>query len=281
MSNLKYTYTTRHDKQPICYNLDQNTYFWKIMNFENIFDSMYDKDFDKFLENLNLCIRLYVSEYVEKKNIKFMKLKSESHSPEFNKYFEDIYQNYIRSYLRFGMMNLTAYMESNKKKMAGEIDKDIIKIYNKFILNLSKILMCILKWYGLHILDIKTGIYSSVGTLIREGIINHFTNIDGTRDILFDDILLEVDTKLKIKDVIIVDCKQGIGSYTCGRAVKYFIDKDGIGHILIYNTESKDSDFIDDAYEPIAEKKYNSQSGGYYQKYLKYKMKYLQLKKIF
>ena len=62
--------------------------------------------------------------------------------------------------------------------------------------------------------------------------------------------------------------------YVCGRALEKNIEPNKINRLIIFGTESKESDFIDDKdYERRIKPTLS-----YYQKYLKYKNKYLALK---
>ena len=104
-------------------------------------------------------------------------------------------------------------------------------------------------------------------------------------------------------EYVILNCKEGLGSYTCGRAItSIHIDKPYIPRLVIYNTISSADDSMDEMYykKLITEtddklnldngkeskyysSKYNrnqklNQEQNYYNKYLKYKLKYLQLK---
>jgi hypothetical protein len=130
----------------------------------------------------------------------------------------------------------------------------------------------IILWYGYLSINTPLSNFVNFGTDIQDTL-NKWIGSDYTNK--------QYDAILKIKDAIIIDCRNGLSNYTCGRAVETFTDKDSIDHILIYNTISKDNDLMDDEYIGIAKKKYDaSLIGGYYQKYLKYKQKYLNLKKL-
>lgn len=102
-------------------------------------------------------------------------------------------------------------------------------------------------------------------------------------------------------EYIIINCKEGLGSYTCGRAVTS-IHKEStkIPRLLIYNTVSSENPDMDSHYYTqltqetdgqmnlqknkdmsYYSSKYNKetdQEQKYYEKYLKYKSKYLHLK---
>ena len=104
-------------------------------------------------------------------------------------------------------------------------------------------------------------------------------------------------------EYIVLNCKDGLGSYTCGRAISSIhMEKPCIPRLVIFNTISTDDDLIDTEYykhlitetdgklnlDNGKELKYYSskyignyklnQEQNYYNKYLKYKLKYLQLK---
>ncbi len=104
---------------------------------------------------------------------------------------------------------------------------------------------------------------------------------------------------------IILNCKNGLGSYTCGRAVSsiHKMPEEKIPRLVIFNTNSSEDDNLDSNYYKTLvtdeENKLNLENGGdryyyknkylkyneteldqmFYKKYLKYKQKYLDLKK--
>jgi len=88
---------------------------------------------------------------------------------------------------------------------------------------------------------------------------------------------------------IVLNCKNGLESYTCGRAIAsiHKMTKEKNPRLIIFNTISSENDNVDFGYyltlvteEPET---LNLENGGesyyYKEKYLKYKNKYLQLKK--
>ncbi len=88
---------------------------------------------------------------------------------------------------------------------------------------------------------------------------------------------------------IVINCKNGLSSYGCGRAVSsvHKLPGQNIPRLVIYNTVGEDDDTMDYKYYEILSPgdpetlnlEHGNQSNYYKQKYLKYKQKYLQLKK--
>ncbi len=87
--------------------------------------------------------------------------------------------------------------------------------------------------------------------------------------------IVELINKSLREKYIVIDCKEGISSYTCGRAIVFKADPHCITRIIIYNSVSEYNS--DPDYEHISKIRDNY-NGGYYNKYLKYKAKYLRLK---
>lgn len=131
-----------------------------------------------------------------------------------------------------------------------------------FILTLYENIWMLLKWYGLH-----TYYVDKMAVYIKE-------TIDGkTR-----------------KDYMMINCKYGIHSYTCGRALWFDIRPKMNTRLYIFNTKSEYDDDMDlSQIKEILlgnlkanEERQLLQTGGainYYYKYLKYKLKYLTVNK--
>jgi hypothetical protein len=140
-------------------------------------------------------------------------------------------------------------------------EEKIIYNYNNLINLIFDLLQYILFTYGRETLDA----YNMAKFVVQN----------------LNDNIKEIDmANIKFNNPYIIDCKNGPNSYTCGRAIQLF-KKNGIKHILIYNTISTTNDFMDEDYakEKISKYKLDSLEGGYYKnKYLKYKQKYLGLK---
>jgi len=83
-----------------------------------------------------------------------------------------------------------------------------------------------------------------------------------------------------------MNCKEGIDSYTCGRAILPLTFNEGLeSKIIVSNTISDDNHTIDTDYIlslDSDDKLIKGEKGKnfYYKKYLKYKSKYLKLKSI-
>jgi hypothetical protein len=86
---------------------------------------------------------------------------------------------------------------------------------------------------------------------------------------------------------IVLNCKNKLGSYTCGRAISSIgrTSTEKMPRLVVFNTESGDSDNLDYEYYKILvpeDAELNLEQGGdkhfYKTKYLKYKQKYLELK---
>lgn len=204
--------------------------------FDDILNESYKKNYDNLLKNLYEYIRTYVSNYVEKKG----QGKKLSHTDDFVKTFSELYETLI-------VDPFTLFMKYNIL-----VKEYTIEQYNTFIFYLSNLLFVILKWYGMHTMTIDVKQYVNFGKDV-------YDNLQRTvgEDKSLKSKLAEINEKFKIHDAIIVDCKEGRSSYTCGRAVKHFVDEKGISHILISNTESEASDYIDDEYIKKSEKKYD------------------------
>jgi len=78
------------------------------------------------------------------------------------------------------------------------------------------------------------------------------------------------------REFIVIDCRDGITSYECGRAMEFKTDPGLVTRIIIYNSLSEYDSNPDYLHIQAVRDKYHG--GNYYEKYLKYKTKYLQLK---
>jgi hypothetical protein len=87
--------------------------------------------------------------------------------------------------------------------------------------------------------------------------------------------IVDLINKLLREKYIVIDCKEGIDSYTCGRAIEFKADPHCKTRIIIYNSVSEYNSDPDYTHIREIRDKYD---GGYYNKYLKYKAKYLRLK---
>ena len=271
MPPLIYNYDfNNNEKYP---HFDENEHF-KLMNVSEILTDLktYENRFDTYLYSLHQYIKRYVSNYVNNDIKKYGNIYGENkksyHADEFTDFFEDVYKK-IYSILYNSIFSICVMPELTKI--------EIIKIYNTVVSNTSKLLFCYLKWYGLRTMNINTHKYANVGNSIYRELVE-----SSTTDAEIDRINY-INSMVNFKDIIIVDCKEGPQSYTCGRGFTYFKDIKNIHHILIYNTISEENDLMDYKYEPIARQKYNDKikqnDAIAKQKYLKYKQKYLNLKK--
>jgi len=150
--------------------------------------------------------------------------------------------------------------EVNKDSYKENHQKNINNNYNIFINQVFKLLNYTLLNYGRQTLDL-------------------WRTIKYLKD-KFEERIRTDEIKLSLySQPFIIGCKDGKESYTCGRGIKLSEDNHGIYHIIIFNTVSEGDDFMDDEYAEKILVDYNSTlKGGYKNKYLKYKQKYINLK---
>lgn len=103
----------------------------------------------------------------------------------------------------------------------------------------------------------------------------NFINIDTIIKNIVDNV-----RSITTHDYIVINCKDKTDMYTCGRAILYNENTDIPTKIIIYNSISDDNDDQDTIYLSSLDGKYTENTGTnyIYNKYIKYKNKYLNIK---
>lgn len=161
--------------------------------------------------------------------------------------------------------------EDNEISMDGQMIDDIYSIFSfieninyqnlnidndTFIENFYKVIKVYLYAYGLNIMNMTP--------LVRL-------------------IVDRINSRTRRPRYAILNCRDNLGSYTCGRAVSFTIDPTKTTKIILFNTVSEFDDFEDSEYQQTlvnttfehGQRDVNF----YYKKYLKYKSKYIEMKK--